>query len=198
MSLWQTLAIEQPKLPGWCIPSKAESLAAIVMALRPEVSLEIGVFGGSSFIPIALAHKEIGFGMAYGVDPWSAQESMKGETPANIDWWGKQDHEKLYVDFMAKLKELGLENCTRIFRQTSDSLTPPNTIDLLSLDGNHSEQAIRDVSRFAPRIRIGGICVMDDLEWPTGQVRIAEHRLIGLGFRKLYTIDTSGVYQRLK
>jgi predicted O-methyltransferase YrrM len=198
MSLWQTISEVQPPLPGWCVPAKAEALAAIVVALRPEVSLEIGIYGGSSFIPIALAHKEIGFGMAYGVDPWDAQASIKGEVKENVDWWSKQDYEKLYGDFMAKLKQLGLENCTRIFRQTSDSLRVPNTIDLLHTDGNHSDQAVRDVLRFGTSVRIGGICVMDDLDWVTGQVKVAERKLISLGFKKLYPIGTGAVYQRVK
>jgi hypothetical protein len=198
MSLWQTISEVQPSLPGWCIAQKAEALAAIVIAIRPEVSLEIGIYGGSSFIPIALAHKEIGFGICYGIDPWEPRASMRDETQENAEWWGNQDYPKLYSDFMTKIKELGLENCTRIIRDISDNVTPPGIIDLLHIDGNHSEQSICDVSRFVPNVRVGGICVMDDLDWATGKVRLAEQRLLTMGFKKLYPLGTGGVYQRIK
>lgn len=195
--LFARIAGIQPLLPGWCSPEKAEALAAMVLSLRPEVSVEIGVFGGSSFIPIALAHQEIGMGIATGIDPWEVHASIRNETPENIEWWGKLDHESIFRGFMAKLKELRLESCTNIVRQTSDEAPAPVRIDLLHIDGSHTDQAMRDVVKFATKVRPGGLCVMDDLDWPAGRVRLAEARLLQFSFKLLYPLGTGGVYQRV-
>ena len=41
----------------------------MVLALRPAVVVEIGVWRGSSLLPMALALKELGRGQIVGVDP---------------------------------------------------------------------------------------------------------------------------------
>lgn len=194
--LFETIAKVQPGLPGWCCPEKAEALAAMVLSIRPQNTVELGVFGGSSFIPLALAHKEIGTGVAWGIDPWSKQASIKDEIPENVEFWSRVDHEWMYSQFMAKLRELSLESCTRIIRQTSDEADPPSVIDVLHLDGSHTEQAVRDVIKWMPHVRSGGFAVLDDLEWSGGGVKRAEARLLDMGFKRLYPLGTGACYQR--
>lgn len=197
MNLFETISKIQPKLPGWCCPEKAEALAAMVVAIRPMISVEIGVFGGSSFIPIALAHKHINYGIVVGIDPWDKSESIKNETAENAAWWQDQDHDLIYYQFAARLKELELEKFTTIWRQTSDRAQPPNVIDLLHIDGSHTDQAVRDVVRYASKVRPGGFCVMDDLDWKTGGVRRAESRLLQMHYTLLYALGTGAAYQRV-
>jgi len=198
MTLFETIAKVQPTLPGWCPPEKAEALAAMVVALRPLVTVEIGVYGGSSFFPLALAHKHIGYGTAIGIDPWSKAEAMRGETAENAEWARTVDYETLYNAFMGNLQTLGLEHCTKIIRQTSDNAPVPNVIDLLHIDGNHQTQAVKDVIRFAPKVRPGGLCVMDDLSWENGQVqRAAQILQHELHFKLLYPLGTGATYQRI-
>lgn len=197
MKLFETIERVQPTLPGWCCKEKAEALASIVIALRPSVSLEIGIWGGSSFIPIALAHKYVGLGVAMGIDPWNARDSVKNEVPENFEWWANQDHNAIREGFMRKLAELELGEWTRIFVSTSDAFSPPQNIDLLHIDGSHTEQAVRDVVRYATRVRVGGICVMDDLDWKGGNVKLAERRLLEMRFKMLYALGTGAVYQRV-
>lgn len=197
MSLFKTIALVQPNLPGWCTPEKAEALAAMVIALRPQLSVEIGVWGGSSFIPIALAHKRNGYGTAIGIDPWNSSESIKNEAPEHVAHWSSVDHERVYQGFMATVKRLELEPFVQIIRKTSDQTDVPGAIGLLHIDGNHQKQAIVDVIRFAPHVLRGGLCVMDDLNWVRGNVLQAEARLLGIGFRRLYNLGTGAVYQKL-
>jgi predicted O-methyltransferase YrrM len=64
------------QLPGWCTKEKAYTLASLVIGTRPAVIVEVGVFGGRSFLPMALALKELGKGMAIGIDPWSPAASV--------------------------------------------------------------------------------------------------------------------------
>ena len=57
-----------PMIGDWCPLDKAKTLAAMVLALRPAVVVEIGVWRGSSLLPMALALKELGRGQIVGVD----------------------------------------------------------------------------------------------------------------------------------
>lgn len=197
MNLFETIHRVQPPLPGWCSPEKAEAIAAIVLATRSQVTVEVGIYGGSSFIPLALAHKEIGCGVCWGIDPWSKAASVKDEIPANVEFWERQDYEKLYGDFMQALVNLELESCTRIIKLPSDEVEPPSDISVLHVDGAHTQQAIRDVERFAVNVGPGGFCIMDDEEWTNGGVKRACARLLDFGFKRLYPLGTGAVFQRL-
>jgi hypothetical protein len=129
MKLFQDIASIQPKLMGWCSPVKAATLASAVLALRPAVVVEVGVFGGSSFIPLALALKEIGQGIAYGIDPWSAPASADGQlNPADLEYWSKQEtHDVVYNDFMRQTQQLDLGPFINIQRRKSDDADIPDT-----------------------------------------------------------------------
>lgn len=191
--------IEQvvPTMHGWCSVEKAHALASMILALRPEIVVEIGVWGGRSFIPMALALKEVGRGTAIGVDPWSSQASAIGQDAENEKWWGHiAPHEDVFQNFMKHVRELGLESCVHVIRQSSNDYTPPSKIGLLHIDGNHGPQAIHDVERYGPNVIRGGLCVMDDLNWSGGNVLRASAKLKELGFRELYPLGTGAVYQR--
>lgn len=188
----------QPKLPGWCVLPKAHALAAAVLTLRPDVVVEIGVFGGSSFVPMAMALKEIGRGTAIGIDPWNNAAAAKGMQGEHEKWWGTTDLEGIYNGFTDKITSLGLNDCVKIFRMESDAVSPPPEISILHIDGNHSDQAIKDVERFASKVRIGGLCFSDDIQWEGGGVLRSVEKLKMLGFRQIYDIDKGAMFQRIK
>jgi Methyltransferase domain len=193
------LATRPPVMLGWCDIDKAITLSAIVLAFRPELSVEIGVYGGSSFLPIALAHMQIGKGKAIGIDPWSAEiaaREQKGDDHKN--WWIRQDMNKVHNDFMARIAQHKLQPFTEIIRKESQHVEPPEKIGLLHVDGSHVEMAISDMMRFAPKVIMGGICVTDDSDWEGGAVGRGEQRLLEMGFVKLYKLGTGAVFQRIK
>ncbi len=197
--LFETIRQEQPRIPGWCTPVKAMTLASLVVGLRPAVSVEIGIYGGSSIIPLLLAHKWIESGIVIGIEPWSREEAMRAQTcPADVEWWATQDYEKLHDDFLALVKRLGLQNQLRLIRKASRQTDPQPGISLLHTDGAHDATAIQDVVRFAPQVVVGGVVVLDDLEWFGGAVTRAALRLEQLGFKKLYPLETGGVWQRVR
>jgi predicted O-methyltransferase YrrM len=197
--LFETIRQEQPKIPGWCSQEKAIALASIVVALRPAISVEIGIYGGSSLIPILLAHQWCGLGVVYGIEPWSKEEAMKAQTnPTDVQWWGAQDYDKLHRDFMALIQRLGVSDLLRLHRSPSRFVQPPPGIGLLHIDGAHDNVAIEDVVRFAPQVVVGGIVVMDDLNWSGGAVTRAALRLEQLGCRFLYPIGTGAIYQKTR
>lgn len=200
VSLFQKIEHVVPTIRyGWCSVEKAQTLAAIIVTFRPQTVLEIGVYGGKSFIPMALAMKELGQGLIYGIDPWSRAASSEGQlNPADKNFWSGHDHEPVYQDFINRLTELGLNACSKVIRAKSDDVQPPKQIDFFHLDGNHGEQAVRDVTRFSPNCRIGSLALLDDCGWTGNFVAKAADNLCGQGWIRLYNFETGALFQKLK
>lgn len=196
-------AIEQhvPNMHGWATVEKATALAASVIALRPNTVVEIGIWGGRSLIPIALAMKQLGKGTVVGVDPYSAEASTKGMTGENLKWWAGQDYEAMMNYFLEQVRIHGVESHVRFVRKTSNEFNLAEPIGILHTDGNHSDQAIADVLKFAPKVLLGGLVFMDDISWSGGGVNKALTTLNELGFIELYRVQKPGddwaVYQRI-
>lgn len=195
-SVFQRISEWIPRPPDWCSELKAHAFAASVLTLRPEVIVEIGVWKGTSCIPLALACREVGKGIVHAIDPWSANASVEGQTGANRDWWSKVDHDAVYRHFMKQVTNLGLLGVIKVHRKKSDDVMPPENIGILHVDGNHSEQAVRDVDRFARNVRPGGLCFMDDLDWIDGGVSQACKNLVNMGFTKIYDLEKGAMFQR--
>jgi len=180
----------------WCTVDKAHGLAALVLAFRPRITVEIGVWQGGSLIPMLLAMKHTGKGRAIAIDPWAHDASVADQTAPNAAWWGNVDHGAAYRKFLARLELHELLHLCTICHRSSDLCEPPSEIDLLHVDGNHGPQAVRDVERFGARVPLGGILVLDDLGWEGGHVERAHVRAAELGFRDLYALGTGIVMQR--
>ena len=134
-----------PLLSEWCPMDKAHTLASLVIALRPALTIEVGVWQGASLVPMALAHRAIGFGRVIAVDAWAAVASIEGQVnPDDVKWWSAVDHEKAYQMFITVLAEEGLSQFVEVVRARSDEYMPPEGIGLWHCDGNHSDQAVRD------------------------------------------------------
>jgi predicted O-methyltransferase YrrM len=181
---------------AWCSVDKACTLASLVVGLRPRIVVEIGVWQGGSAIPIALALRHVSAGRLIAIDPWSPTASIVDQGQADIEWWGSADHEAAYRKFLARIEVHGLHPFVTICRQPSDRCEPPGECQVCHVDGNHGEQAIRDVERFGSRVTVGGILVLDDVNWSTGSVQRAHARAKDLGFRDLYPLGTGVVMQR--
>lgn len=182
---------------GWCTVEKAHALAAAVFTLRPAVIVEIGVWGGRSLFPMAIAAKAVGNGQVIAIDPWSADESAKGLNGKHLDWWRQVNHEEIYQFFRGQMQSLNLGNIT-VERNRSDDVKPPANIGLLHLDGNHhSQQIIRDIDRFASRVMMGGLCFCDDLNWDGDDRKWSAMGLLAsMGFIERYKMDTGVMLQR--
>ena len=182
---------------GWTTPEFAELLVATVFSLRPKVCLEVGVWGGRSLIPVAMALKALDYGMIIGVDPWSAAESVKGQTGANREWWDNQAmHDQVRSRFDHALTMFQLHPYVVIERKPSGDVNPPVSIDFLNIDGNHGETATHDVVKFAKRVSPGGMCYLDDIDWDGGTVTDASKLLESYGFKRVYNIQRGAMFQR--
>lgn len=194
-----------PEGGDWCSLEKATSLATLVVGLRPKLVVEIGVWMGGSLVPMLLAMKylrdELGDpGMTgarvVAIDPWSPDASAAGQNDVNRAWWGNVDHEAAYQRFRDRLVTYRLGDLCAVLRMTSTAAPAFAPIDLLHVDGNHADQAYRDVEKFCPHVRVGGICVLDDVAWDGGHVARGLSLAKELGFSPLYDLAPGIVLQR--
>lgn len=169
--LKKTIAEVVPTMEGWCSEEKARAMAELILREKPLVVVEIGVFGGRSLVPQALALRENGKGVIYGIDPWKLDSALEGENgKSNDDWWKNNVnlHEIHQLCVEAIWRQKLDEWCVlvRTPSQACHALFP--MIDVLHIDGNHSEVAsCRDVLIYAPKVKTGGYIWFDDVDWAT-------------------------------
>ncbi len=154
-------------LEGWCAPEKAAILVDLVLKHKPDTIVEIGVFGGRSLIPMAYALRANKKGMIYGIDPWNSFESTQGVMEEiNKHYWTIVDHEGILNGLMSKIEQLNLQPQIRLVRATSFDAPPIFNIDLLHIDGNHSDHtSYFDVTKWVPLVKKGGLIILDDMTW---------------------------------
>lgn len=205
MNLYQQILKATDGMHGWCDQGKRITLANLVIAIRPRCIVEIGVWGGQSLIPMAMAAQYISNvevrPRVIAIDPWAAVESVKGQEGADAKWWGDEmgqpQHDVVYGSFIGKLMELGLRKTVEVHRQTSAQYNLTHPIDIFHCDGNHGPSALEDVKKFAPAIVPSGICILDDLNWTGGAVGQAAEWLKANGFLELHPLGTGAVFFRL-
>lgn len=154
------------QLEGWCTNNKASILIDLIFMIQPKTVVEIGVFGGKSLVPMAYALKATNGGIVYGIDPWDSQESVVGMDEVNYAWWNSLDHGKIMRSLQSKISEFDLDDHTLLIKSTSELAPPIYNIDILHIDGNHSEEtSFLDVTKWVPLVRKGGLIILDDITW---------------------------------
>lgn len=175
-----------PTMDGWCTVEKAFTLAGMVLLTRPKICVEIGTYAGRSFLPMVWALAETKSGKAIGIDPYDAKISSEQEFPGNSEWWATLDHALIEKKFHAFLKAYSSPELFEVVKSTSDACKPPAEIDLLHIDGGHTDVAIRDAKRYGANVRPGGFIVLDDIQWVGGSVLRAIDELEAMGFVEDY------------
>jgi len=157
-----------PSLPGWCSREKAENFVDLVVHVKPKVCVEIGVFGGASAIPVALALKYLGAGVLYAIDPWDKLECIKGFDPVaeqkHVEWWSRVRLNHISIQFKAALQEYELvDHCIAMQMTSEKAANRIGAIDILYIDGNHSESSSsQDVALYLPKVPPGGYIWIND------------------------------------
>lgn len=158
-----------PSIEGWCSKAKANSFIDLVLEEKPDLCVEIGVFGGSSLFPVASALKHLGKGTILGIDPWNKVECIKYFDPIedaeHLKWWGELNIDVIYQSFNQVLEKYNLKDVVKIIRATSEVAANlvNSSIDILYIDGNHSEAcSTQDVQLYLPKVRSGGYIWMND------------------------------------
>jgi predicted O-methyltransferase YrrM len=170
---------EKPNFPGWCPDDKAKHIMDLILSDNSEICVELGIFGGSSFFPLASALAFKKQGIAYAVDPWTNEACLEGYEETNDDhykYWGKVKLDKIMNIFIEGMHKNGLDTIYKIMRMTSAQAYvhfENESIDFIHIDGNHSEQsAIFDVEHWLPKVKKGGIICFDDAWWESTQPAI--------------------------
>jgi predicted O-methyltransferase YrrM len=157
-------------MEGWVTADKGIAIAELVVKHKPEICVEIGVFGGRSLVATALALKENKWGKVYGIDPWKTDDCLEGDQEqANKDWWAKVDMHDIHKKCMEAIWKLDLDGRVVIIRSKAQHATALfKRIDFLTIDGNHSEtSSCRDVELYCPRLKVGAPVIFDDADWPS-------------------------------
>ncbi len=160
-----------PTLYGWCSKEKAVQFIDLVLQVKPDICVEIGVFGGRSIFPVASALKFIDQGIVIAIDPWDKEEIIRYFDPvkdkAHIDWWSKVNMEHVYYSYLGMLSQYQLEDYAITLRIPSQlACSVIDTIDILYIDGNHDEEAsMNDVRMYLPKVRSGGYIWLNDSLW---------------------------------
>jgi predicted O-methyltransferase YrrM len=210
MTVYNHIETILPLIGGWCSRAKAHHLAALIHASHAEWSVEIGVHAGKSAIPMACMHKAMQHGKLMAIDAWAPNPAILDQNEADAAYWGNPaNHEMALKGFKQHLTVFGLNDYVDVVQQDSNDVAPPMSIDVLHIDGNLGPQTTLDVVRFAPHVRVGGYCVMDDLNWSNQGPAEAVTELEELGFRPLVTLcrnttenvsqkDDYGVWQKIE
>ena len=157
-----------PQLEGWCSEEKAEKLIDLVLETKPEICVEIGVFGGRSLFPVAAALKHLGNGLIIGIDPWSEEECLKHFDPIkdapHIQWWSKINIDLIYRSYLSMLSAEQLANHVITLKVTAErAATLLAPIDILHIDTNHGEiSSTKNIELFLPKVRSGGYIWIND------------------------------------
>ena len=178
-------------IEGWCTVEKADKLMEIVWECKPSLSVELGVFGGKSLLPIALMSKNINpKSEVIGIDAWSTQASVEGTNDkANADWWSKINYEQMLKYTKYIMVENNVDDIVKLWKDTSRNCITrfsDNSIDILHQDSNHSEEiTCEEVELYWNKVREGGYWIFDDTNWPTTQK--AQRLLVSKGYTETYS-----------
>jgi predicted O-methyltransferase YrrM len=121
-------------------------LYRLVRELQPEAIVEIGRFRGGSTFLLAAATES---GVVHSYDLAMRQG---------------RDGTELDRQLTAALERYGLSDRVRLHVEDSRTAAPPSTsIDLLFIDGDHREEAVRaDFEHWSPLVRAGGHVLFHD------------------------------------
>lgn len=127
----------------------------LVAQLRPRVLVELGTDRGESYFAFCQSARENATATrACAIDHWRGDShagSYDDATFAHVT----AHNEKHYADFSTLLR--------LSFDEALDRFAPAS-IDLLHIDGHHTEAAVRhDVETWLPKLRPGGILLMHDV-----------------------------------
>lgn len=154
---------------------KISVMAGLAERLGLRTYVEIGVYRGRSFFPIAASFSQKN-GFSYGIDPYTRADAEERDLPDSVASTVKQffeetDYDALYREVLDRQVKFGLLGCTELIRQAS--LGAINTLrarnispEMVHIDGNHDTlYVMQDVQSYIPILKPGGLLVLDDIDW---------------------------------
>lgn len=163
---------------GWAPENKIRDMVKLVLDTKPSLCVELGLYAGRSFLPVAWAMKQNNKGRAIGLDPYTNKACTEG-WPADQDHtgWDVNPLTPYYDELMRTAKHQGLLDWIEVIKERSMDAVgrfADAVIDILHVDANHSEMtSLRDVTDWLPKVKAGGYVWMDDLHMPTTAKAVA-------------------------
>lgn len=185
-------------LPGWCTPARAALLMDTIVDHSLRTCVEVGVFGGSSCVPIAEALRYQGHGVVHAVDAWQLDVALAAFVPNGPDWqwWSALDLDSVHAEFCALIDRRALQLHCRVVRMESHDAAArfaDGTIDFVHFDGaHHDAQFLDDIQCFWPKIRDGGYILVNDAHW-----HCMQRGLVFLGERTRVAVQPADAPYRL-
>lgn len=128
----------------------------LVATLRPALLVELGVDRGESYFAFCQSAVENNTGTrCFGIDTWRGDEQAGGYDETTFaQVFG---HNRANYETFSTLLRAGFDDALPQFE--------PESIDVLHLDGLHTEEAVRhDVDSWLPKLRPGGILLLHDVD----------------------------------
>ena len=127
----------------------------LVAALRPALLVELGVDRGESYFTFCQSAAENQTGSrCFGIDTWRGDQHAGGYDETTFTQ--VREHNQLHYQAFSTLLRSTFDEGLVHFRDES--------IDILHLDGLHTEAAVRhDIESWLPKIRPGGILLLHDV-----------------------------------
>lgn len=127
----------------------------LIATLQPRLFVELGTDRGESYFAFCQSVAEHRTGTrCFAVDTWRGDQQAGGYDETTFDEVSAH-HAQHYSAF------------SRLLRCTFDDALEqfaPESIDLLHLDGLHTEEAVRhDIEAWLPKLRPGGVLLMHDI-----------------------------------
>ena len=181
--------------PGWCPLNKAKYLYGIINSHKPAIVLEIGVYMGKSFLPMAEVVKRYG-GTAIGIEPFQLAPALEGINPkSNDDWWTAVNYNNMEREVEERIVRYKLEDTVKLIKKTSKEALAemPEQIGLIHQDSNHSEAvSYWETQHYAPLLAKDGFYILDDIDWNVdGQLTNAKSiALLDKMFKRVEWVDS--------
>lgn len=152
---------------SWCSSDKATLIMDLILTEKLYTCVEIGVFTGSTLLPMAATLKHLNQGMSYGIDPWSNDEAVRNlsATDPNRSWWQQVNMDQIGQLCFHMLNRWQLTSrCTLIKKTSEQAVNDVPTIDFLHLDGNYSRaSSLQDAKLYLPKVRQSGYILISNL-----------------------------------
>lgn len=170
MNIKEYVEEERYKIGGWCTDLKREWLMNTCLENDIQTVIEIGVYEGKSCLAMASALKSKKQGIVHAIDAYNLDLA----TENGMEFEAQFHQGDIESVFRGHIKRLGVAKYVnfpgpRSSEEAVDQFKD-SCADLIHIDGNHSEESsMADLIRWFPKLRTGGVLVLDDTNWPTIQ-----------------------------
>lgn len=154
-----------------CAERTRTLLLDLFRPVKNGIFVEIGVFGGANLLHLHQCAVQNGSHL-YGIDPFENIRLFNGSDASGMESLAAR--RRLYFQALHEtldriMTKYALRDTITLIVDESaraQEAFSDNSIDLLHIDGDHSEEAVyQDLTLYWPKMRHGGVIIGDDYAW---------------------------------